>query len=101
MDSLARQFVWLTPRDVGDFSEPAIAIVHSVIDSILPLSAKEASDLSHVEPWLSAYNGEHLPVAAAAVTWGEVDDDDMKWATAKVATLATVRAPSLRHAASD
>ena len=75
-----REFVWLTPPAMDDFSGPEIAIVHNVINTIVPMSAKEASNLSHVEPWLSGYSGERLPVPAAAVIWGEVTDEDMAWA---------------------
>lgn len=75
-----REFLWLKPADAAAFTGPEITVIHNVIGAILPLSATEASNLSHVEPWLSAYSGERLPVAAAAVVFGEVDDDDMKWA---------------------
>jgi hypothetical protein len=75
-----REFVWLAPPSVDDFTGPEIAIVHNVIGAILPLSATEASDISHSEPWLSAYDRESLPISAAAVVWGDVDDEDMKWA---------------------
>jgi hypothetical protein len=44
------------------------------------MTARDVSEASHAEPWISARDGERLPVAAAAVVWGEADDDDMKWA---------------------
>lgn len=75
-----REFLWLAQPDMSEFNGTELATLHSVIDQIRPLSAKQVSDLSHVEPWDSAYDGERLPVAAAAVQFGSVSDDDMAWA---------------------
>lgn len=88
-----REFVWLEPANVDAFSGSEIAIVHKVINSIIPMSAEEASDSSHGEPWDSAFDRETLPVSAAAVIWGEVGDDVMKWAE-EIAALDEHRAPT-------
>ena len=77
---LRREFLWLKHPDVSDFTGPELATLHSVIDQIRVMTAKEVSDLSHVEPWESAYDGEPLRVTAAAVQFGDVDDGDMAWA---------------------
>ncbi|MSP74979.1 MAG: DUF4065 domain-containing protein [Rhodospirillaceae bacterium] len=74
-----REYVWIEPPQVDDFTGPEIAVVHNVINYIQPLSATQASDLTHGEPWFSALDREAMPVRAAAVVWGEVDDDDMAW----------------------
>jgi uncharacterized phage-associated protein len=77
------EFLWLTQPDMTEFNGQELATLHSVIEQLRPLSAKQASDLSHVEPWDSAYHNECIPVAAAAVQFGEVDDDDLAWAEAE------------------
>jgi hypothetical protein len=74
-----REYIWLDPPSLDDFTGPEIAVVHNVINYIQPLSATEASNLTHGEPWLSAFDREAMPVRAAAVVWGEVGDDDMEW----------------------
>lgn len=74
-----REYVWLELPSVDDFTGPEIAVVHNVINYIQPLSATQASNLTHGEPWLSALDREAMPVRAAAVVWGEVDDGDMEW----------------------
>jgi len=74
------EYVWLERPDMSDFHGHELATLHEVIDQIRPLSAKEVSELSHVEPWDSAYIGEHLPIAASAVQFGEVTEDDLAWA---------------------
>jgi uncharacterized phage-associated protein len=86
-----REFLWLTQPDMTEFNGQELATLHSVIEQIRPLTAKQASDLSHVEPWHSAYHNERLPVAAAAVQFGEVDEDDLAWAEA---AFDAVRPPS-------
>lgn len=75
-----REFVWLEQPDMTEFNGQELATLHSVIEQLRPMSAKQASDLSHNELWDSAYIGERLPVAAAAVQFGPVDDEDMAWA---------------------
>ena len=75
-----REFLWLERPDMSEFNGEDLALLHSVIDQIRPMSAKQVSDLSHVEPWDSAFDGERLPIAAAAVQFGTVEDEDMEWA---------------------
>lgn len=75
-----REYLWLAQPDISDFTGQEIATVRKIIDMIAPMSAKQVSELSHVEPWNSAYDGEFLPIPAAAVQFGEVTDDDMEWA---------------------
>ncbi|MGQ0456527.1 MAG: Panacea domain-containing protein [Hyphomicrobium sp.] len=74
------EYLWLEQPDMREFNGQELAVLHSVIEQIKPMTAKQVSDLSHVEPWESACTGERLPVAAAAVLFGPVDDDDMAWA---------------------
>lgn len=79
---IRKELIWLQKPDVTDFNGQEIATLHSVIAQVSSMTAKEASDSSHGEPWWSAYDGELLPVAAAAVQFGDVDVDDMAWAEA-------------------
>ena len=78
-----KEFVWLKQPNVSGFSGQEIATLQRHIDIISKMSAKQVSDLSHVEPWNSAYDGEYLPIAAAAVQFGDVSDDDLAWAEAE------------------
>lgn len=75
-----REFLWLKKPDMSDFNGQELATVHSVIHELRQLTAKQASDMSHGEPWASASDGEHLPVYAAAVQFGEVSEEDLAWA---------------------
>jgi uncharacterized phage-associated protein len=77
---LRREFLWLNLPDMAEFNGQELATIHRVIDQFRQFSAKQVSDLSRVEPWESANFGERLPVPAAAVQFGTVDDDDMTWA---------------------
>lgn len=74
------EFLSLTKPDMIEFNEIELALVHNVIDQLIKLTAKEVSDLSHCEPWESAFVGEKLPIAAASVKFAPVTDDDMAWA---------------------
>lgn len=75
-----REFVWLQKPDMTAFNGQELATLHGVMDQLASMTAQQASELSHAEPWESAYDGELLPVAAAAVQFGIVEDDDMAWA---------------------
>lgn len=84
-----KEYIWLGRPDMREFAGHEIATLHSVIEQIRPMTAKQASDLGHVEPWDSAFDGEILPIAAAAVQFGDVDHADIAWAEAAFDAVCT------------
>lgn len=78
-----REFVWMQPINLSDFSANEIALVDRIAAKVVPMTAQQVSDSTHDELWKAAAHDEHIPVAAGAVTTLEVSEEALKWAEAE------------------
>lgn len=75
-----REYVWLEDVDASVFTAEEVDTILQVIEWATQMSAKEISDLSHDTLWEETPLGCAISVAAASVSPGEPDDEDLAWA---------------------
>jgi len=85
-----KEYIALTKPDLGLFTADEISIVDEAIDYICrEKTAKAASDETHDAIWELALIGEDIPYYAVfASQLGEITDEDLRWATKKLAHLS-------------
>lgn len=79
MSGTRREFLWLEPCNLDQFSSAAIEDIHTAIQAVCPLSAKKASERTHDSLWAELLNGEQMSVRAAAVQPTEIEPDELAW----------------------
>lgn len=73
---------------VSRLSNSEIALINDVIGFVCERSAKEISELSHMEPWKAAEIGETLPYPSAyGLLPSEATDDDIEAAIAEARSI--------------
>lgn len=83
-------YLSLQPPSVSRLTNLEIALLNDVIEFVCERSAKEISELSHLEPWKAAEIGETLPYYSAyGLLPSVVTDDDVE--------AAIVHARSIKH----
>jgi hypothetical protein len=84
-----KEFFSLAAPTVGSFFTPEqISIVDGVIDGVCKEhTAKSISSISHDAIWEMAVVGEELPLFTVLAEQGEVTEEDVDWADAKILEL--------------
>lgn len=75
-----REFVWLEPADITDFTADEIDVVNEALEWVCGRSARTVSDMTHDALWDEVDLGAQIHIGAASVTPGEVLPEDMEWA---------------------
>jgi hypothetical protein len=78
---LRREFVWLTPPPVENFSVEEIEMLRDVMAAICDgHSAQSISELTHDALWDETEIGQPMSVRAGAIISAEITPDAIKWA---------------------
>lgn len=76
--SVRHELIAITKADPAKFCGTEIDSIHRAINLIRPLSAQEASELTHDALWECLKDYQLMPVAAAAVIPGDVTPEDIQ-----------------------
>lgn len=82
-----KQFVSLIEPNLSDFSGEDVDILNRAMDTIGPLTARQASEASHDVYWQEVPEDGAILISAASVIPAEVDDDDLNWAASELRAL--------------
>lgn len=80
-----REFTALAEPDVSAFTAEEVDILLSVALEIAPMSARQASDMSHDALWEATYSGERMSVAAGSIKVMQPSPEVVDWARRVIA----------------
>lgn len=79
-DAVRHEFIAVEPADPDRFTSREIQSIYRAIEAVRPLTAAQASEMTHDPVWRVLEDGEDMPVRAAAVIPGDVTPEDMELA---------------------
>ncbi len=79
-DTVRHELIAVEPADPDGFTSREIQSVYRAIEAVRPLTAAQASEMTHDPVWRVLGDGEDMPVRAAAVIPGDVTPEDMELA---------------------
>ena len=79
-DFIRHELIPVEQADPDDFSPREIQAIFQAIEAVRPLSAVQASDMTHDVLWQVLENGDEMSIRAAAVMPGDVTPEDMELA---------------------
>ena len=77
-DAVRHEFIAIAPADPDRFTSREIQSIYRAIEAARPLTAAQASDMTHDPVWRVLEDREDMPVRAAAVIPGDVTPEDME-----------------------
>lgn len=86
-----KEYISLREPNLEGFSPDEVSIIDHVTGIICEQhTATSISQLSHNDIWTMAEIGEDLPFFTVLAVKGEVTEEDMAWATARISELAAL-----------
>ena len=78
--AVRHEFIAIEPADPNQFTPREIQSICRAIEAVRPLTAAQASEMTHDPVWRVLEDGEDMPIRAAAVIPGDVTPEDMELA---------------------